>query len=153
MDYHISKLKKNHVEAVASLYVDVFSLEPLNEKNDFKEIVLYIERMLSLNSNQSFLYTENEQLIGVALGFVKPWYKGEEYILDTFLIHPNYQKNGRGQIFLSEIKINLNKQGIEDIALDTDKNTPAEKFYLRNGFKPNRESVYLFSSTNDNNPL
>lgn len=150
MDYHISKLNESHVDAVASLYVDVFSREPWNEKNDYKEIVLYIERMLSLNSNQSFLYTENDQLIGVALGFVKPWYKGKEYILDTFLIHPNYQKNGRGKIFLSEIKIHLNKQGIEDIALDTDKNTPAERFYLKNGFKPNQESVYLFSSTNDN---
>ena len=96
MDYHISKLKKNHVEAVASLYVDVFSREPWNEKNDFKEIVLYIERMLSLNSNQSFLYTENEQLIGVALGFVKPWYKGEEYILDTFLIHQCLSSHNAG---------------------------------------------------------
>lgn len=103
--------------------------------------------MLILNSNQSFLYIENEQIIGVALGFVKPWYKGEEYILDTFLIHPDSQKKGRGQIFLTEIKRILNNKNVEDIALDTDKHTPAENFYLKNGFKPNEESVFLFSST------
>lgn len=147
MDYRVIKLKEKHIDEVASLYIDVFSREPWNEKNDFKEIRLYIERMLILNSNQSFLYIENEQIIGVALGFVKPWYKGEEYILDTFLIHPDSQKKGRGQIFLTEIKRILNNKNVEDIALDTDKHTPAENFYLKNGFKPNEESVFLFSST------
>ncbi|GMA69562.1 hypothetical protein GCM10025879_08080 [Leuconostoc litchii] len=99
MAYRIIKLKEKHIDEVASLYIDVFSREPWNEKNDFKEIRLYIERMLILNSNQSFLYIENEQIIGVALGFVKPWYKGEEYILDTFLIHPDSQKKEEVKYF------------------------------------------------------
>ncbi|QEA46398.1 GNAT family N-acetyltransferase [Leuconostoc citreum] len=147
MGHRIIKLEEKHIDEVVSLYIDVFSREPWNEKNESNEIRLYVERMLNLNSEQSFLYTENKHLIGVAIGFVKPWYKGEEYILDTFLIHPNHQKKGLGQLFLTELKKTLNNQGVENIALDTDKHTPAERFYLKNGFKENQESIFLFSST------
>jgi len=147
MGHRIIKLEEKNIDEVVSLYIDVFSREPWNEKNESNEIRLYVERMLNLNSEQSFLYTENKHLIGVAIGFVKPWYKGEEYILDTFLIHPNHQKKGLGQLFLTELKKTLNNQGVENIALDTDKHTPAERFYLKNGFKENQESIFLFSST------
>lgn len=147
MGHRIIKLEEKNIDEVVSLYIDVFSREPWNEKNESNEIRLYVERMLNLNSEQSFLYTENKHLIGVAIGFVKPWYKGEEYILDTFLIHPNHQKKGLGQLFLTELKKTLNNQGVENIALDTDKHTPAERFYLKNGFKENQEIIFLFSST------
>jgi len=142
MGHRIIKLEEKNIDEVVSLYIDVFSREPWNEKNESNEIRLYVERMLNLNSEQSFLYTENKHLIGVAIGFVKPWYKGEEYILDTFLIHPNHQKKGLGQLFLTELKKTLNNQGVENIALDTDKHTPAERFYLKNGFKENQESIF-----------
>lgn len=89
-------------------------------------------------------------MVGCSLGFLRPWYQGKEYHMDTFLIVNNYQKKGLGNMFMREIKNELIKRNIPTIVLDTDRGTIAEKFYLNNQFYTIDNSITLYSSTESN---
>ncbi|MCU5754595.1 GNAT family N-acetyltransferase [Lactococcus lactis] len=59
------------------------------------------------------------------------------------------QHSGLGTIFLKHIKQELHIRSISAIMLDTDRSTPAENFYTKNGFEALEESVLMVSSTTD----
>ncbi|MDI4585221.1 GNAT family N-acetyltransferase [Oenococcus sp. UCMA 14587] len=129
------QLNVNDVDTVTRLYIKVFSQYPWHEENKYDDISNYIKRLFQMNTSHCYLYEGDNELIGVALGFVKPWYKGMEYQLDNFFISPNRQHQGFGSDFLKEIKHAMLKIGIENIILETNKETPAEHFYFKNGFR------------------
>lgn len=47
---------------------------------------------------------------------------------------PAFQKKGYGSEFLKAIKADMHKIGVGNIILETNKETPAEYFYLKHGF-------------------
>ncbi|MDV7687638.1 GNAT family N-acetyltransferase [Oenococcus oeni] len=128
------QLSVNDADVVTKLYIKVFSQYPWHEDNKYDDISNYIIHLLQMNTNRCYLYKDDNELVGVALGFVKPWYKGVEYQLDNFFISSDHQHQGFGSDFLKEIKRAMHKIGVENIILETNKDTPAEHFYFKNGF-------------------
>lgn len=134
MSIEISELRRNDVDVVTQLYIEVFAQQPWNENNNYDDIRRYIERLNKMNTNHCYLYKQDDQIIGAALGFVKPWHQGIEYQLDNFFVSPAFQKKGYGSEFLKAIKADMHKIGVGNIILETNKETPAEHFYLKHGF-------------------
>ncbi len=87
-----------------------------------------------MNTNRCYALWQGKQLIGVALGFSKPWHRGIEYQLLDLFVAVDQQKKGAGTHLLETIKADLSVAGIPNIILETDKGTPAEQFYLKHGF-------------------
>nr|WP_239643063.1 GNAT family N-acetyltransferase [Oenococcus oeni] len=93
------QLSVNDVDVVTKLYIKVFSQYPWHEDNKYDDISNYIIHLLQMNTNRCYLYKDDNELVGVALGFVKPWYKGVEYQLDNFFISSDHQHQGFGSTF------------------------------------------------------
>ena len=79
------------------------------------------------------MFDDNE-LIGISLGYVKHWYSGTEYIINEFCIKTDRQGAGVGSFFIAEIEKAIKELGIKQIFLLTDSNVPAYQFYKKNGF-------------------
>lgn len=136
MRFEISELERRDIDAATKLYIEVFAQQPWCENNKYDDIRHYIERLNQMNTNHCYLYKMDGQIIAIALGFVKPWHKGLEYQLDNFFVTSVYQKKGYGADFLKAIKMDMKKIGVGNIILETNKDTPAEYFYLKQDFFP-----------------
>lgn len=145
----LREVTKKDFKNIIDHYIDVFSSEPWNDELNHQEIVQYVSDIYEMNTFIGFVAIDEvtKSIIGVALGYIKPWYRGREYILDTFFITKKMQSKGYGSLFLSEVKKRLLSKNIEDILLDTDKGMPAETFYKKNGFTVSDESIIMYGST------
>lgn len=151
-EIYFREMTTNDLKEVVNSYIQVFSAEPWNDQLTQEQIIEYVNRMMRLNTFKGYIVRETgtTKLLGAALGFVRPWYKGEEYHLDTFYISNDYQSKGIGTLFLAFIKEQLKTLTVSTILLDTDRGYPAESFYLANGFSSLDSSITLFSSTDKN---
>lgn len=140
---------KSDFPLLVEKYINVFSKEPWNETHDTDKIKEYIQNIYSMNTFLGFIAEEevSEKFVGVSLGFIKPWFSGKEYVLDTFFIDYQYQSLGLGSSFLKLLKKELREISIPVIMLDTDKGMPSEKFYIKNGFESSKSSILMFSDT------
>lgn len=146
--YTTREFLEKDFDTIVKNYIEVFSAEPWNDKLTVPQIEKYIQIMENMNTFIGYIFEDTDKtMVGCALGFIRPWYQGKEYHMDTFFIVNNSQKNGLGDIFLKDIKNELSKRCIPTIVLDTDRGTPAEKFYLNNQFYTIADSITLYSST------
>lgn len=144
-----NNFNKNDLLEAVEVYIRVFSADPWNDELTSDQITTYVNQMLELNTFKGYVVREKRtgKLLGAALGFIRPWYRGQEYHLDSFYISNEYQGRGVGTQFLKFIKKQLKNISIPTIILDTDRGYPAELFYLNNGFKSSDSSIILFGDT------
>lgn len=154
LNYSVKKYVLREYEAkdfnnIVASYIDVFTDEPWNDQLTTPQIETYLKAITDMNTFIGYLYEhrDTKQLVGCALGFVRPWYQGQEYQMDTFFILKPYQKVGIGGLFLNEINVQLAQKEIPTIVLDTEKGTPAEKFYMAHQFRSVNNSVTFYGPT------
>lgn len=146
---YLRPVQKNDFQFLTQKYIEVFACAPWNEENEFPTINEYIKNIYEMNTFIGFILesTESTEFLGAALGYIKPWYQGEEYVLDTFFIEKEHQSLGLGGKFLTMLKKELKEKNIPTIMLDTDKGMPAEFFYKKNGFSSSTSAVMMFCET------
>ena len=68
------------------MYIAVFSAEPWNDQLTVPQITEYVSSMMAMNTYIGYFLTDSltNEKIGYSLGFIKPWYQGKEYVIDTF---------------------------------------------------------------------
>ncbi|HEX2944948.1 MAG TPA: GNAT family N-acetyltransferase [Clostridia bacterium] len=125
------------------LYQDVFSKEPWLENSSRKEVEDLLFNFYHNNKFVGYVLRDNEKIIAVSIGFLKPWIKGEEYYIDQFYVDYKAQGKGIGSFFLDEIKKDLLDKGIHAIILLTEKEYPAFNFYKKNGFSSYEDMRFL----------
>ncbi|MGY3778561.1 GNAT family N-acetyltransferase [Isobaculum melis] len=138
----------HYLDEAIQLYLDVFTKDPWNDDITYDDITSYFERLLHMNTFEGYIaLSESGALLAVSVGFIRPWYKGIEYHLDSFYMASDYQGKGVGTVFLNAIKKALCQKNIPSIVLDTDMGYPAEYFYRKNGFEQSENGVTLYGST------
>ncbi len=122
-------------EIITELFVGVFTKEPWNDDwSDKTQLDMYITDLIGQGYSLTYGLFDEDELIGIALGYVKHWYSGTEYIINELCIKPERQGSGAGTFFIAEIEKAIKELGIKQIFLLTDSNVPAYKFYKKNGF-------------------
>lgn len=125
------------------IYQDVFSREPWLENSSRKEVEDYFRSFYSNNKFVGYVLKDNEKIVAVSIGMLKPWIKGEEYYIDQFYVNYESQGKGIGTIFFEEIKTDLINRDIHAIILLTEKEYPAFGFYRKNGFESFEDMRFL----------
>ena len=133
------KLKRLNIEdkeAITNVFISVFTKEPWNDDwSDKKQLDMYINDLVGQNYSLTYGLFDDDKLIGIALGYIKHWYSGTEYIINDFCVKTERQGKGAGTFFISEIEKAIQELGIKQIFLLTDSNVPAYHFYKKNGFE------------------
>ena len=132
------KLKRPSIEdkeAITSVFTGVFTKEPWNDDwSDTAQLDMYINDLVGQGYSLTYGLFEDDELIGISLGYVKHWYSGTEYIINEFCVKTERQGAGAGSFFIAEIEKAIKELGIKQIFLLTDSNVPAYQFYKKNGF-------------------
>ena len=133
--YELKRLGLNDKEMIKELFVSVFTKEPWNDDwSDKEQLDLYIDDLTGQGYSLTYGLYDDDELIGISMGYIKHWYSGTEYIINELCIRTERQGAGAGKFFLAEIEKDIKKLGLKQIFLLTDSNVPAYEFYRKNGF-------------------
>ena len=139
---NLKKLSIRDKEIITDMFISVFTKEPWNDDwSDKNQLDMYINDLVGQNYSLTYGLFDDDELIGIALGYVKHWYSGTEYIINELCIKTERQGAGAGTFFLTEIEKAIKKLGIKQIFLLTDSNVPAFKFYKKNGFTAEETTI------------
>ena len=142
-ELHFRRMERADIGACSDLFCKVFSAPPWNEDVSPEEAQRYFENCFSLASFRGFVAESGVRIVGLAVGFLKPWRKGMEFYLDEFCVAPSFQGKGIGSSLLGEIRARLAEEGVFGAILNTERAYPAYSFYLKNGFSDAGLSVLV----------
>ena len=129
------RLRIEDKEAITNVFISVFTKAPWNDDwSNTTQLDMYINDLVGQGYSLTYGLYDEDELIGIALGYVKHWYSGTEYIINELCIKTEYQGKGAGRFFLAEIEKAVKELGVKQIFLLTDRNVPAFNFYKKNGF-------------------
>ncbi len=145
---HISDFNISLTEESVDLFIDVFSKPPWNDIFESKSGVIdFFNAFTGLPNFKGYQLTDNNKVIGISIGFIKPWLKnGElryEYFIDQLCIDHTLQGKGLGKYFMAEIGKRLKDEKISDIILNTERSSGAYHFYNKIGFSEMKEYGFL----------
>ena len=109
----------------------------------------YIRDLTGQSYSLTLGYFDGEVLTALAMGYIKHWYSGTEYIINELCVDRQRQGQGIGSSFLKAIEEYLSENGISQIFLLTDRNVPAYQFYLKNGFQEQAGNVAFAKRTGE----
>ena len=131
----IKRLTINDKEIITDVFTSVFTKEPWNDDwSDTNQLDMYINDLVGQGYSLTYGLFEDDELIGISMGYIKHWYRGTEYIINEFCVKTERQGAGAGSFFIVEIEKAIKELGIKQIFLLTDSNVPAYNFYKKNGF-------------------
>ena len=136
MMYSLKRLGPEDREEIKKVFVSVFTKEPwCDDWSDPEQLDLYIQDLTGQGYSMTYgLFDDEDELIGISLGYIKHWYSGTEYIINELCIRTDRQGAGAGTFFIREIEKAIRELGLKQIFLLTDSNVPACEFYRKNGF-------------------
>lgn len=132
----VVKMKESMLEECVNLFIATFSREPWNDVYESKDQVRnFFKNHFANNYFLGYVILIDKKIEGLSLGMKKPWIQGLEYYIDEYCINHKLQGKGLGSRFIKEIEIDLNRNGLNGIILNTEKSLPSYKFYTNNGFE------------------
>lgn len=132
------------LDECASVFKNAFSAPPWNEEWSMELAKIRIEELLSAPASIGYVYEENSCIIGFVAGRKTTYLHGIEYFIDEFCISPDTQGQGIGSKMIDCISHELKELGFVDIVLNTVRDFPAEKFYLKNGFVRKDDMIFMY---------
>lgn len=134
----IDKQSSKDLELTTELFFAVFTAAPWFDKwKDLAQAKKYIHSIFSHETFSGFLFYHEEKPVGFSIGFINPWYSGDEYYLREFGIIPSEQNKGYGKLFVKQIEEILSKRSCAGIILLTERSKNAFEFYKRIDFQVN----------------
>ena len=132
---NLKRLTIKDKEIITDVFISVFTKEPWNDDwSNTNQLDMYINDLVGQGYSLTYGLFDDNELIGISLGYVKHWYSGTEYIINEFCIKTDRQGAGAGSFFIAEIEKAIKELGIKQIFLLTDSNVPAYNFYKKNCF-------------------
>jgi len=132
----VTRMEENMIEESVDLFISTFSREPWNDVYESREQVReFFKNHFTNNYFLGYVISVNGKIQGLSIGMKKPWIKGLEYYIDEFCIDYNLQGKGVGSKFIKEIEMDIRKEGLNGIILNTEKDFPSFQFYKKNGFE------------------
>ena len=140
----IKEFSMDFIEECVDLYMKTYSQEPWNESWNSRNVVVnFYKNHYANNYFLGFVAMTDEKIVGVSIGFLKPWINGMEYYIDDFFVSADYHGQGIGSKFMAEIKKELISQNIHAIILTTERNFPAHRFYEQMDFSVLEDTIIL----------
>jgi len=141
----IRKFNIEDIDECVELYKKVFNGSPwFDNWISTNQVRNYIEELIKNPVFEGFIAYENSNSItAVCFGHKKSWWTGKEFIVDEFYVNQDSQGNGLGTLLLESIAEYLAVEDYERLTFTTNKEIPAEKFYIKNGFYKKDKRIFM----------
>ena len=137
----IRKARANELPKVAEIFMSGTSDKPYNEKWTKKTALIKIKDHIK-NKNKVYVAIVNGNIVGFITTRLEYLYDGNKLFIEEFYIKKEYQNQGIGASMINKLE-EIYKGKIKSIALMSSKKSPAFKFYLRKGFKPYHDVIFM----------
>ncbi|GEK34642.1 GNAT family N-acetyltransferase [Kurthia sibirica] len=142
---NIRPLTAEDLSACTELFLKVFTQPPWNDQWTSTEAArIYLEEYSHNPVFLGFILEENNCIVGASFGNTRSFYTGVEYCISEYFIDDRVQHSGYGTFFMQQIEKELIKKDIHIIALHTERDTPAEKFYAKLGFTASDMNIFYY---------
>ncbi len=132
------------LDECAELFIKVFSADPWYDNwISLLQAINYLGELIENPVFEGFVACEGSNIVAVCLGHRRSWWLGNEFFVDEFFVENKKQGNGIGTKMMDYVTSNLASNGYVRVILLTNKDIPAESFYLKNGFKNNPRRTVL----------
>lgn len=126
------------LDECAELFLKVFTADPWYDNwISLPQAKNYLGELIENPVFEGFVACESSDIVAVCLGHMRSWWMGNEFFVDEFFVENGKQGNGIGTKMMDYVTSNLASNGYMRVILLTNKDVPAESFYLKNGFKNN----------------
>ncbi len=140
----IRKFNSSDLDNCAKLFKKVFSSDPwYDDWKSLEQARNYLGELIKNPAFEGFVVCESSDIVAICLGHNRSWWDGQEFFVDEFFVENEMQGNGIGTKLLDEISNYLTCQNYVRLTLLTNKEIPAEAFYLKNGFYNNIERTVM----------
>jgi aminoglycoside 6'-N-acetyltransferase I len=132
------------IAACAELYKDVFSADPWNDGwiSNY-QVRYYLHELIENPVFEGFVAYEKSNMVGVCFGHKRSWWTGKEFMIDELFVDNEVQGNGIGTKLLEYVECNQVTGDCNRLTLLTNRDLPAEEFYLKKGFKINENRITM----------
>jgi aminoglycoside 6'-N-acetyltransferase I len=144
MAERIDAFKRDHLDECADLLVSSFNAEPWNKQWTLDTAKQELTWTMRVPGFVGFVSLDNG-VVAFATGYREPDDRREVFYLKTFCVRPDAQGAGVGSRLIGHLKEQLGKNGVNTIYLITNKGTPAEAFYRKQGYTVNAEDIVMTS--------
>jgi len=141
-EVRIRSMSNQDITSYCILFQSVFAGEPWNEKWTISKIEIQISRQIGKKTFNGMVATTSYGDIGYLTGF-RLFMLPSIFYLDQLFVRNDYQRKQIGQRLLTESELSLKSQGVTRIFLLTKPRSYAEKFYLKNAFKPCFRGIHI----------
>ena len=141
------ELDDSYLPQMGELYSEAFHGEPWNDDwSDTKQLGEYMKDISKSYTALNYGLLKDDKLVGMSIGKINHWWEGTNYNIEEFCVDPNIQCRGTGTRFMGMIEDEIHRLGFAGIFLQTDKDKPSYRFYLKNGYKELDMHVSMYKS-------
>ena len=142
--FQVFQPSNQDIASCAEVYLSAYRSKPWNETFDKTTIENYILSYCHSDTMKCFAAAIDHTIIGIALALLVPSIHTPYLRIEDFCIELESQRKGYGTLFIHSFLKEAKKLGCDSVLLNTQRNFPSHKFYLKNGFSE-IESVLLYS--------
>lgn len=136
------------LDACVSLFLSVFTAPPWQDGwASSDQARSYLLEYVRNPAFQGWVAEDGGRLVGLCLGHLRSWWMGKELYVDEMCVERSLHRSGVGSALLQHVKAELRAQSVKAITLLTDRGTPAEAFYVKNGFERHDRMVFMACGT------
>jgi aminoglycoside 6'-N-acetyltransferase I len=141
---NVRKFTLEDMDKCAELFRKVFRADPwYDEWVSFDQARDYLDELVENPVFEGFVVSIGSDVAAVCLGHKRSWWMGKEFFVDEFFVENERQGNGIGTSLLDYVTNSLADEGYTRLTLLTNKEIPAEDFYLKNGFYNNQKRTVM----------
>ena len=141
MDYE--EITIDHLDELASLYVETFNSEPWNDKWTISTATKRLHQIINTEDSYGLCAYQGGVLCGAILGCMEQFYNGIMFNVKEFWVKNGMRGRGIGTQIFSEFEKTLKERQVGAIILFTSKGDFTEHFYHKQNMKLNSQMVFM----------
>jgi aminoglycoside 6'-N-acetyltransferase I len=143
LEMKLQSMRREHLADCARLYVKVFNRIPWKGKWTVRTAAKHIRESFQDQNFRGIVALEENSLVGFAFGLIQQWENERRFYLKEMCVRGTKQRSGVGTLLLTHFIKKLAAENVRQISLGTERDTPAERFYLRLGFKVDPKTIIM----------
>jgi aminoglycoside 6'-N-acetyltransferase I len=143
MAEHIEPLREEHLDECAHLYVSTFNAEPWNQRWTLETARKKLAWTLGVQGFLGWVLSLDDGIVAFAAGYRQQEDKGEVFYLAILCVGLEAQGTGLGSRLTGYLEEELGKGGVKKVYLITLRDTPAQAFYGKHGYKVSNEDIVM----------
>jgi aminoglycoside 6'-N-acetyltransferase I len=124
------------------VYMNTYNNSNWNENWEFVDTEKRLTAIINTPGFTGLAAIDEDKLVGMVLGNIQRYCNQNHFNLQEMCVIPEYRNKGIGSFLISELQKSLTEKDVSKIYLLTERDSLAEKFYIKNDFyKSNRIQV------------